>query len=179
MASGTVVAGLAPLVFLVDDGDFSGIRGGCLRERLEPGLLVPKSPVGTSRSAQLVMGTGLDDASIGKDVDTPGVPQRREAVGDHDYGLGICELPHQLDDGRLALGVNVGSRLVQDVHRRVVQERSCHRQPLTLATGEVRPFGGHRGLQATCATHEPLEATAVQDVPELFVRGIGFCQAQV
>lgn len=27
--------GLAPLVFLVDDGDFSGIRGGCLRERLE------------------------------------------------------------------------------------------------------------------------------------------------
>ncbi len=65
------------------------------------------------------MGATLGDAAVLYDQDLVGVPDRAQAVGDHDARAPGQELPERLLNRRFGAGVYVARRLVQDEDARV------------------------------------------------------------
>ena len=72
------------------------------------------------------------------DDDAIGVAHGGQAVGDHQHGAAAHEVGQRLLHHELALGVEVGRRLVEDQDRRVLQEGAGDGQALALAAAESR-----------------------------------------
>ena len=125
------------------------------------------------------MGSRLHDAAGLEDVHLVAAAQGSQAVRHHDDGLGVRKLGHGVDDRGLAVCIDVGGCLVEDVDRRVVQQGACHGEALALAAGEVRALGADGGVQAAAATHEIVDAAAAERLPQLVVACPGACDQQV
>ena len=139
------------------------------REVLKLCLTRPKARVGTVLFCKLLVGPRLHDAAGLEDVHLVAAAQGSQAVRHHDDGLGARKLGHGIDDCGLAICVDVGSCLVEDVDRRVMQQGACHGEALALATREVRALGADGGVQAAAATHEIVDTAAAESLPQLIV----------
>ena len=111
------------------------------REVLKLCLTRPKACIGAVLVCKLLVGPRLHDAAGLEDVHLVAAAQGSQTVRHHDDGLGARKLGHGVDDRGLAVCVDVGSCLVEDVDGRVVQQGACHGEALALAAGEVRALG--------------------------------------
>ncbi len=75
----------------------------------------------------------LDDPAVLEHDDPACVPDRGEAVGDHDRGPSCDEPPHTLLDQALGVDVDVRGGLVEHQDPRVGDERPRERDQLALA----------------------------------------------
>ena len=148
-------------------------------EGFQLGLLPPEAGVGARGFDKGIMRARLDHAAVLEHVDAIGAAQGCESVRDHDDGLRARQLVHKLDDGALALGIDVRGGLVQQVHRSVVQQRSGHGQTLALAARQVAAGLGHGGIQAPGLAREAIKAAAGQHTPQFVVGRRGFRQREV
>ena len=149
------------------------------REVLKFCLTRPKACVGAVLACKLLVGPRLHDAAGLEDVHLVAAAQGCQAVRHHDDGLGVRELGHGVDDRSLAVCVDVGGCLVEDVDGRVVQQGACHGETLALAAGEVRALGADGSVQAAAATHEIVDAAAAECLPQLVVACPGARHQQV
>ena len=66
-------------------------------------------------------------------------------MGDQDNGPGLRELMDDPHDQLLALHIYIGGGFIKYIHRRIMQQSPCEREPLTLTAGQVaavlRDFG--------------------------------------
>ena len=149
------------------------------REVLKLCLTRPKACVGAVQACKLLVGPRLHDAAGLEHVYLVAAAQGSQAVRHHDDSLGACKLGHGVDDCGLAVCVDVGGCLVEDVDGRVVQQGACHGEALALAAGEVRALGADGSVQAAAATHEIIDAAAAERLPQLVVACPGACHQQV
>ena len=125
------------------------------------------------------MGSRLHDAAGLEDVHLVAATQGSQTVRHHDNGLGARKLGHGVDDCSLAVCVDVGGCLVEDVDGRVVQQGARHGEALALAAGEVCALGADGGVQAAAAAYEIVDAAAAKSLPQLVVACPGACHQQV
>src|SRR3954465_12492452 len=85
---------------------------------------------------ELVEGAGLDDPALVEDEDAVGVADRREPVRDDEGGAPLHDLLERELELALGRGVERARRLVEDQHRRVLEQRPGDREALALAAGE-------------------------------------------
>ncbi len=89
----------------------------------------------------------LDDAARGHDGDPVGRRRGRETVRDEQHGPTLAQLADRLEDLGLGHGVELGGRLVEDEHRRVLEERAGEGEPLRLAAGQPRAVLAERRVE--------------------------------
>ena len=125
------------------------------------------------------MGSRLHNAAGLEDVHLVAAAQGSQAVRHHDDGLDARKLGHGVDDCGLAVCIDVGGCLVEDIDRRVMQQGACHGEALALAAGEVRALGADGGVQPAAAAYEIVDAAAAERLPQLIVACPGACHQQV
>src|SRR5690554_6817212 len=130
-------------------------RGLNLRAELA-GLHTPQLRVDTIVCEQGLVAAGLYDLSFIKHVDLVRVANRRQAVGDN-HGRAICAdvFERALNRG-LGLVVDRGGRLVEDKHRRVLEDCAGDRDALALAAGELLSAFTDKGVVALRERHDKI-----------------------
>lgn len=103
----------------------------------------------------------------------------REPVRNQDHSLAPGKRMDLRHDVVFALDINVRCGLVEQVHRRVMQQRAGQCQPLALAAGEVAPLLGQRCIQPLLLLEKRCELHLPQHGPECVVRCIRPCHAQI
>jgi hypothetical protein len=92
-----------------------------------------------------IVGAALDDLSGVDHQDLVGAGDGGEAVGDHDRRAVGQRARESVLHERLVLGVEMARRLVEDHHRRVLQQHACDGEPLLLTARQpVAPFADDR-----------------------------------
>src|SRR5680860_137685 len=97
---------------------------------------------------QLAMGTLLDDAAALKHVDAVALLERAHAVRDDDRRAALVDLLEPFEDRRLRLGVDGREGVVEDHHRRVLDDGPGDGGALTLTARERHPALAELGLVA-------------------------------
>ena len=77
----------------------------------------------------------VDEASLVKHRDQIGRADRGQPVRNHDRRAVAHQVVERPPDERLVERVQVRRGLIEDQHRRVLEERPGDRHPLTLAAG--------------------------------------------
>ena len=94
------------------------------------------------------MAAALDDAALLQDHDAVCVADSGEAVGDDEAGAAVHQAVHAALHQSLGAGVDGGSSLIEDEHRRVGDGCAGDGQQLTLALRQVRAVAGQHGVVA-------------------------------
>ena len=92
---------------------------------------------------------------------------------DHDDGLRARQLMDDLDDGSLALRIDVRRGLVEHVRRRISEQGASQRESLPLTTRKVSAFLRYRCIEPARLLHEPFCAAATKRLPQLLVARLG------
>ena len=74
------------------------------------------------------------------------VAYRRQSVCNHHRGSALHEAIEGVSNSRLANGVQVGSGLVQDQHRSVLENRAGNRDPLPLTARKLHSSLSNPGV---------------------------------
>lgn len=72
---------------------------------------------------------------LAENNDLVGIPNRRQAVGDHNHGAAAGEFLHDCGDRRLVLAVEGGGDLVEQQNGGVFNKGSRNGNPLAFAAG--------------------------------------------
>ena len=81
------------------------------------------------------MPSDFGDHAVFHHINAVGLHDIFKAVRDHKDRLGLRELADDLQDDRLALGVNIPGRLIEDQDLCIHEEHSGERQTLGLPAG--------------------------------------------
>ena len=109
-----------------------------------------------------------------------GVLHRRKPVGDHQHRPVLHQLTERLLDQELALGVEVGGRLVQDQNGRVLQKRAGDGEALALPARELDPALAHgRRVALGQHRHELMDLRHPGGVLDVGLGGAGPAVADV
>ena len=100
------------------------------------------------------MGALLADHAVPDDQDAVGVADGREAMGDNQGGAPLGQLVKGPLDLGLRHAVQGGGGLVQNQHRRVLEENPGDGNALFLPAGEEGPPLAHVGLEAVGHGHD-------------------------
>ena len=103
---------------------------------------------------QLMMAAQLRHPAILNHGDPVRVPHGGQPVGDDDGGPSLRELFKGFLQFGLRHAVQCGGRLVQNQHRRVLQEDPGNGNPLLLSAGEQRAPLPHIGVKAVGHGHD-------------------------
>ena len=107
---------------------------------------------------QFAVRPGFCHTAVFQHVDAVGADHGRQAMRDHDDGLRARQLMDDLDDGSLALRIDVRRGLVEHVRRRISEQGASQRESLPLTTRLL---------------HEPFCAAATKRLPQLLVARLG------
>src|SRR4051812_14424613 len=129
---------------------------------------------------ELVEGAGLDDAALVEAEDAVGVADGREPVRDDEGGAPLHDLLERELELALGRGVERARRLVEDQHRRVLEQRAGDREALALAAGERAPALADRGIEAVGLAVDEFERLgALERLDHLLVGGIRAADLEV
>ena len=108
-------------------------------------LQTEKLAVGSVLQHQGVVSPGFHDPAVIEHQDHVGIPDGRQAVGDHKRR----PVPDQICQGLLhklfRFGIQGGSRLIENQDRGIFQQRPGDRYPLAFAAGKpLASFADHR-----------------------------------
>ena len=119
------------------------------------------------------MGTAFFDDAVIQDKDLVGILDGRQAVSDDEGGTADHELVERILHDLLAFRIECGGRFVQDEDLRILQDRSCDGDALTLTAGEDEAAIADLGIDATRQTlNEFLCIRGANGIPDLFIRRI-------
>ncbi len=102
------------------------------------------------------MGSLLADLAVDQHDDPVGVPDRGEAVGDHQRGPAFHQVLQRILNLDLRLRVEGGGRLVEDQDRGVLEDGAGDRDPLAFAAGELRPLLADQRVVAHRQAHDEI-----------------------
>ena len=122
---------------------------------------------------QFAVRSGFCHTAVFQHVDAVGAGHGRQAMRDHDDGLRARQLMDDLDDGSLALRIDVRRGLVEHVRRRISEQGASQRESLPLTTRKVSAFLRYRCIEPARLLHEPLCAAATKRLPQLLVARLG------
>ena len=110
---------------------------------------------------QFIVGAALDDAALLQNHNAVRVAHRGQAVGNHEGGAAVHQAVHAVLHQLLGAGINGGSCLIQNQHRRVSNGSAGNGQQLALALTQVGAVAGQHRVVA---------------VGQMLDEGIGVCQ---
>ena len=102
-----------------------------------------------------------------------------QTMRDHDYRFCSGEFADGAHDVLFGLRIYIACGLVEDVDRRVVENRAGEGQALALPAGEVGRVFGETRLEPIVLMQELGQACELQGAPQLGVGGTRLCHAQV
>ena len=129
---------------------------------------------------QFVVPPAADDETVLQHDDLVGVDDGRHPLGDDDHRPVPGHRPERRPQPGVGGQVERRERVVEQVDARVRHQRPGDRQPLPLATGDVRPALRDRRLEAVRHGRDEVPRLGDgQGRPELLVRGVRVAVAQV
>ena len=115
------------------------------------------------------MRTALDDPPALEHVDAVGGDDICKSVGDQNNGPCLRELMDNPPDQLLALHIYVGGGFVKYIHRRIMQQSPCEREPLALTAGQVASVLGDIGVKILLF----IKIDQLQNLRHLLIRRLG------
>ena len=100
-------------------------------------------------------------------------------MGDQNHRLFSRQTPDGRHDVVFALGVHIGGSFIEEVDGGIVQQSARHGKALPLPAGKVAAALVHGGLQAILTAAEVRKVHLFQRRPELALRRLWLCHAQV
>ena len=98
---------------------------------------------------------------------------------DQDDGLCLCQSVDHLHDHLLTLRVNVGCGFIEDIDRRVVEQRPRDGKSLALSAGEITPLLKNRGLKPLLIPEKSPQVDLSKSFFHLFLRSVRFSHPQI
>ncbi len=174
-----LVAFLIDLLFLPDF-----LHGDCfrlvpVRIGLERPLRSVEPRIAAFLREKLLVGTALRDPAVLQHEDDVRRDTVVQPVGDHDDRLLPRELPDDVHDHLLRLGVDVGGSLVENENIRPRQQRPRNRKPLGLPAGEIRGFRLYLRLKPLPGVQEVEKPHLVENAAHLGLGSARFRDFQV
>ena len=142
-------------------------------------LIVPELSVCSVLRDKFFMRAFFRNGACVQHIDAVRLRYIRQTMRDQNDGSGLRQLMNQCHYLILALHIDVGCSLVEEINRRIMQQSSRERQTLSLSAGQVGAILLQLGLQAVLGTKEIRQIYFRKNLPQLLLVRIRLRDPQV